>query len=155
MKKISNLFLLLIILFGCKEELNLGYSHTFYLVNMTNDTFLVFTYRRTGDVGFHIPMDNGKRIMLPKDRLVFAYNDFSYYIKDSILIYKYNDTNNVYISFKFNKNPYNYKLNCYNKSHWSSDTIYYTRHQRSYGLEVYYVRKESLFKIEKSKIINP
>ena len=155
MKKISNLFLLLIILFGCKKESNLGYSHRFYLVNMTNDTFLVFTYRRTGDVDFFIPMDDGKCIMLPKGKLFFANDDISYYIKDSILIYKYNDTNNVYISFKFNKNPYNYKLNCYNKSHWSSDTIYYTRHQRSDGLEVYYVRKESLFKIEKSKIINP
>jgi len=155
MKKISNLFLLLIILFGCKKESNLGYSHRFYLVNMTNDTFLVFTYRRTGDVDFFIPMDDGKCIMLPKGKLFFANDDISYYIKDSILIYKYNDTNNVYISFKFNKNPYNYKLNCYNKSHWSSDTIYYTRYQIGYGLEVYYVRKESLFKIEKSKIINP
>ena len=155
MKKVSNLFLLLIILFGCKKESNLGYSHRFYLVNMTNDTFLVFTYRRTGDVDFFIPMDDGKCIMLPKGKLFFANDDISYYIKDSILIYKYNDTNNVYISFKFNKNPYNYKLNCYNKSHWSSDTIYYTRYQIGYGLEEYHVRKESLFKIEKSKIINP
>ena len=143
-------FVSLIFLFSCKKE-TLGDWSSFYLINMTKDTFIVITYKTINDSTSYI----GKFTMYPHGEILFAEPDFSHYrYRDSIFIYKYPDTINVYISFKCNEEPYNYKLNCFNRNDWV-DTIYYTRNVNTKGLETYFISKDFLFKIEKDKIINP
>jgi len=74
--------------------------------------------------------------------------------RDSIFIYKYPDTTHVYIRFKYNEEPCNYKLNCFDRNNWV-DTLIYTRKVNTNGVERYVIMKISVFKIEKDKIINP
>jgi hypothetical protein len=148
------LFILLILLSSCKKE-TLGDWSYFYLINMTNDTFTVicnyrYRYEWEGNKIKKFPM-------FPNDRLYIAEYDLSYDNRhvDSIFIYKYHDTTHVYIRFKYNEEPYNYKLNCFNRSDWRDSVIYYEKNVHTNGLEVYYIIKKILFKIEKDKIINP
>jgi len=140
-------FVSLIFLFSCKKE-TLGDWSDFYLMNMTKDTFIV----KAIDDSTYIY----KFTMYPQEEILFAEEDISDKHRwcDSIFIYKYNDTNNVYISFKCNEEPYNYKLNCFNRNDWV-DTIYYKRKVHANGLETYFIKERCFFKIEKDKIINP
>ena len=155
MKKIGKwmvVFVLLIPLSSCKKE-TLGDWSYFYLINMTNDTFrVVWNYRNIVD---------GNKIekfhMFPNDQLSIAEYDLFYDNRhvDSIFIYKYPDTTHVYIRFKYNEEPYNYKLNCFNRNDWRDSVIYYEKGVYKNGVEIYTVIKEYFFKIEKDKIINP
>jgi hypothetical protein len=148
MKKIGKwmvVFVLLIFLFSCKKETLRQYSG-FYLMNMTNDTFRV--------VANWFDIVSRKYTMFPKDMLIFSCCSFEDRGRDSIFIYKYPDTTHVYIKFKYNEEPYNYKLNCFNINDWV-DTLFYERGIDSKGIETYNINKVSVFKIEKDKIINP
>jgi hypothetical protein len=148
MKKIGKcitLFILLILLSSCKKE-TLGQFSGFYLMNMTNDTFRVVS--NWFDIAYR------KYTMFPKDMLIFSCCSFEDRGRDSIFIYKYPDTTHVYIKFKYNEEPYNYKLNCFNRNDWV-DTLYCERNVDANGLEDYGIAKISVFKIEKDKIINP
>jgi hypothetical protein len=157
MKKIAKwiaLFVVLILLSSCKKE-TLSYRTPSYLVNMTNDTFIIKPNNKHIDYLYHeLPVSveddkPGSDTMLPRDRIFFDKKFF-----DSIFIYKYKDTNNVYIRFKCNEEPFNYRLNCYNNKDWI-DTFYYKRIKYFDSSETYIIVKEYLFKIEKDKIINP
>ena len=149
MKKIGKwmvVFALLIFLFSCKKE-TLGERRGFYLINMTNDTFIV--------VSNWYYIASIKEIMFPKGLLLFSCSTFDKCRGvDSIFIYKYPDTTHVYIRFKYNEEPYNYKLNCFDRNNWV-DTLIYTRDVNTNGVETYVIMKISVFKIEKDKIINP
>ena len=155
MKKIGKwmvVFVLLILLSSCKKE-TLGVFSRFYLINMTNDTFRVVCNYRISWEGNKII----KFTMFPNDQLYVAHYDLSYdnRVVDSIFIYKYHDTTHVYIRFKYNEEPYNYKLNCFNRNDWRDSAIYHGKDVYKNGLEKYYIIKNILFKIEKEKIINP
>ena len=149
MKKIGKwmvVFALLIFLFSCKKE-TLGENSGFYLINMTNDTFIVVSN------WYDIP--SIKDTMFPKGRFFFTISSFDEgRSRDSIFIYKYPDITHVYIRFKYNEEPYNYKLNCFDRNNWV-DTLFYTRKVNTNGVERYVIMKISVFKIEKDKIINP
>jgi hypothetical protein len=148
MKKIGKwiaLFVLLILLSSCKKE-RLGQHSGFYLMNMTNDTFRVVA--SLSDIA------SIKYTMFPNGMILFALSSLEERARDSIFIYKYPDTTHVYIKFKYNEEPYNYKLNCFNRNDWV-DTLFYERGIDSKGIETYNINKISVFKIEKDKIINP
>ena len=149
MKKIGKwmvVFALLIFLFSCKKETLREYNGL-YLINMTNDTFRV--------VANWYDIASKKYTMFPKGLLRFSISSFDKGRgRDSIFIYKYPDTTHVYIRFKYNEEPYNYKLNCFDRNNWV-DTLFYTRNVNTNGVETYHIMKVSVFKIEKDKIINP
>ena len=149
MKKIGKIILILILLLSCENEKKyMGYYRTYHLINMTNDTFNVVSNSKRSNVIV-------KRTMLPGGKLIFSEFDLSNFLRDSIIFYKYPDTTNVYIKFKYNEEPFNYKLDCFDKSNWRDSVVYYERVVHEDGFEIYNIIVEVFFKIEKENIIHP
>ncbi|NSW46616.1 MAG: hypothetical protein HPY79_12475 [Bacteroidales bacterium] len=113
-KNIITITLISIFIFiSCIKKSNINYVYDNYLYNATNDTLVL---------KFHyIYNTNSKSVLYPK-RLYGDFREMLYKLQ-KIEIFKYNDTNNLYIAFYKENEPYNYKTNIFDfPSAWNYDT---------------------------------
>lgn len=113
-KNIITITMISIFIFNsCIKKGDIIYLHDNFLYNETNDTLIL---------KFHYIYNTNSKYVLYPSRL---YGDFITMLSklQKIEIYKYSDTNNLYIAFYKDNEPYNYKKNIYNfPSAWNYDT---------------------------------
>jgi hypothetical protein len=160
--KIKNKFLpillFVIILFtSCKKDLmnidNISIYNKYYLLNKTNDTLKCYYYYTENKYYFTILYPNQKlETPFINDYVIYYPDEYTKYYINTILIYHIEDTNNIYIKFKRNENPYNYKLNYFNEDDWEKNHSYNTEIKD--GWRYYKLYKNYTFTISNENIIN-
>ncbi|GAB4453649.1 MAG: hypothetical protein Fur0028_09140 [Bacteroidales bacterium] len=138
-------FLILVTILGCKKMdiSNIDHKILYVLKNETDDTLLwIMNYY------------NGTYNKIKKSKISpgEVKNTLYYDSCDSLLLYKVNDTNNVYVKFLKNGSPYNYKLNYFNKESWN--LYQYSKIDTYNVLLRHSVYKEFCFTINYENIIN-
>jgi len=125
------------------DKSNIVHKMLYVLKNETDDTLLLIMNYNNGTVN-----EIWKRKISPGE----VKNTLSYDLCDSLLLYKVNDTNNIYVKFLKNSSPYNYKLNYFNKENWN--LYQFSKIDTNNEFISYSVYKEICFTLNYENIIN-
>lgn len=131
---------------------NFKYIDSCFLKNQLTDTlFIQIYYFRLND-GWSEDKIKTMTLLPGETKAVIGTHVINEFIDNSLLIYKTNNYNNVYIKFSRSSLPFNYKLNYFNENDWEKNQYYITEMKN--GMRFYTLYNEYSFTISFDNIIN-